>query len=84
MIMHTNLTRYDAKARSLKLYVNGVEEANTGAQAARAADLTHVKFGCWNGRERMWKGAMDDVRIYSRALTPVEIAGLAGTKAAGK
>ena len=75
---------YDAKARSLKLYVNGVEEASAVAQAARAVDLTHVKFGCWNGRERMWKGAMDEVRLYSRALAPAEIAAVAGTKPAGK
>ncbi|MEI7909381.1 MAG: LamG-like jellyroll fold domain-containing protein [Verrucomicrobiota bacterium] len=75
---------YDAKARSLRLFVNGAEEASAGVQTARAVDLTHVKFGCWNGRERMWKGAMDEVRIYSRALTPAEITALAGSKATGK
>jgi|GEM_PF-789711 len=81
--VHVAVT-YDAKARNLKLYVNGVEEANAGAQAARAVDLTHVKFGCWNGRERLWKGAMDEVRLYNRSLTPAELAGLAGTRPADR
>jgi len=43
-------------------------------------DLTRVKLGSWNGRDRMWKGAMDELRIYSRALNPAEIADLAASK----
>jgi uncharacterized protein YdeI (BOF family) len=77
--VHVALT-YDAKARAIKLYVNGQEEAAAGAEAPRAVDLTHVKVGCWDGRARMWKGTMDEVRFYDRALSPAEIAGLAGGK----
>ena len=77
--VHLAMT-YDAKARLLKLYVNGIEEASAQTQSARAVDLTRVKLGCWNGRDRMWKGSMDELRIYSRALTPAEIAELAANK----
>jgi len=73
---------YDAGARSLKLYVNGAEEANSGTQAVRAVNLSHLKFGCWNGRERMWNGAMDELRLFNRALNAAEIAALAGSKGA--
>ncbi|MEI6604199.1 MAG: LamG-like jellyroll fold domain-containing protein [Verrucomicrobiota bacterium] len=81
--VHLTLT-YDAKARNLKLYVNGLEDANSQTQAARAVDLTHVKLGCWNGHDRMWKGAMDEVRIFSRVLAPGEITSLAASPSAGK
>ena len=77
--VHVAVT-YDAKARSLKLYVNGVEEASSGIQAPRAVNLSHIKFGCWNGRERLWKGTMDELRLYQRALTSAEIAGLAAAR----
>ncbi len=77
--VHLAMT-YDAKARLLKLYVNGIEEASAQTQSARAVDLTRVKLGCWNGRDRMWKGSMDELRIYSRALTPAEIAELTANK----
>lgn len=81
--VHVALT-YDAKAGSLKLYVNGTEEAASGIQAPRAVNLSRVKFGCWNGRERMWKGAMDELRLYNRALNPGEISALATARAPGK
>ena len=81
--VHVALT-YDAKARMIKLYVNGREEASAGTEAPRAVNLTHVKVGCWEGHARMWKGAMDEVRFYDRALTPTEISTLAGTEAPGK
>ena len=81
--VHAALT-YDASAKTLKLYVNGQEEASAGAAAPRAVNLSHVKVGCWDGRARMWKGAIDDLRFYNRALTPAEIRTLADAKPPGR
>jgi hypothetical protein len=75
--VHVALT-YDAKARSIKLYVSGLEEASAGVGTPRAVNLTRVKVGCWDGHSRLWKGALDEVRFYSRALPPAEIRQLAG------
>jgi hypothetical protein len=74
--VHVALT-YDARARSLRLYVNGVEEAASGIEAPRAVNLSHVKVGCWEGHARFWKGAMDEIHVYNRALTAAEIRSLA-------
>jgi len=35
-------------------------------------------IGAWSAEEELFGGLMDDVRIYDRALTPEEAAGLAG------
>lgn len=58
-----------------RLYQNGVQLAqwNTGAQATvsqllRIGDTSNG----WNG----WRGQLDDLRIYRRALAPAEIAAL--------
>ncbi|HEU5070795.1 MAG TPA: LamG-like jellyroll fold domain-containing protein, partial [Verrucomicrobiae bacterium] len=74
--VHVALT-YDARARSLRLYVNGVEEAASGIEAPRAVNLSHVKVGCWEGHARFWKGALDEIHFYNRALTAAEIRSLA-------
>ena len=67
---------YDAKARSLQLYVNGRLETSTGFGTPRPVNLSRVKVGCWEGHARMWNGMMDEVRFYDRALSAVEIADL--------
>jgi hypothetical protein len=58
--------------------VSGLEEASAGVGTPRAVNLTRVKVGCWDGHSRLWKGALDEVRFYSRALPPAEIRQLAG------
>ena len=78
--VHAALT-YDAQVRNIKLYVNGLEDAAAGVGTPRSVNLSRVKVGCWEGHARMWKGAMDVVCFYGRALTPTEIRELAGVKA---
>ena len=68
----------DAEAKSL--YVNGVM-AQTGASNPDVVfTLGEGTLGAWsNGAmERFITGAVDDVRIYTEALSAEEIAGLAG------
>lgn len=80
--VHVALT-YDAKARSLKLYVNGQLDNSGGTQSARPLDLSHVKIGTWEGHARFFDGLMDDVRFYDQALSADQIAALCNPNAAG-
>ena len=66
---------YNAAARTLDIYVNGV--LNNGVllgtvPAAQIVRNINVNIGRRTGGYH-FKGVIDDVRIYNRALTPVEI-----------
>jgi hypothetical protein len=67
---------YDAKARKVSLYVNGKLEGSADFGAGRPVNLSRAKIGAWEGSSRFLDGAMDDLRIYDRALTAAEIAKL--------
>ncbi len=65
------------------LYVDGVKQVQEGV-----VDLTDSGGIAYIGKQygddsshRYWNGLIDDVRIYDRALTPEEVAGLAGRTA---
>jgi hypothetical protein len=71
---HVALTYDGVTAR---LYADGVEVAS----AAKAWNLikSHARLGQQvNELNEFWDGAVDDVRIYNHALSPAEVAGLAG------
>jgi hypothetical protein len=62
------------------LYVDGVAESVSclGLRAINTAAETDVYLGSrLGGASYLFSGLMDDVRIYSRALTYPEIAALA-------
>lgn len=74
-------------AARLKLYANGVLQtlAFTGTIPATIRNGTApLRMGAWSGSlTRYWNGRMDDVKLWSRALTAAEVAedyanGLAG------
>jgi hypothetical protein len=56
-------------------YVNGEEVAARELTQSGEVILGQAKISDWQG-ERRFKGMMDDVRIYNRALSPEEIADL--------
>jgi len=71
---HIALT-YDGT--TARLYADGVEVAS----AAKAWNLvrSQARIGQQvNEYNEFWDGAVDDVRIYKHALSPAEVAGLAG------
>ncbi len=71
---HIALTYDGATAR---LYADGVEVTS----AAKTWNLvrSQARIGRQvNELSEFWAGAIDDVRIYSQALSPAEVAGLAG------
>ena len=62
---------YDTKAGKALLYVNGKLEGSAGVGEGRPVNLTHAKVGSWGGDSRFFDGAMDDLRIYDRARSPL-------------
>ena len=63
---------------TIRLYYNGVEEASLPFTGPIAANNTALGIGGQpDGARALFTGAMDDVRVYSRALSAAEIAGLA-------
>ena len=74
--MHVAVT-YDGT--TIRLYVDGVQNASGVASfAINANDLPLAIADLSNlPTDRYFQGAMDDVRLYHRALSPAEIAALA-------
>jgi hypothetical protein len=72
--MHVVAT-YDGT--TIKLYVNGQLEGSKAANFQIAANDVPLSIGSGDGGYRGMKGAVDDVRIYSRALSAAEVTALA-------
>ena len=71
------MTFIAGSATGLRLYVNGVEDANSPENvsviAAINAGSELLRVGHNNALNRYFHGQMDDVRIYNRALSATEI-----------
>jgi hypothetical protein len=57
---------------AVRLYLNGVLDA-AGTASGTAATSTHPFTLAYAGHHAFFPGALDDVRLYSRALSEVEI-----------
>ncbi len=64
---------------NVRIYVNGVEQGTPQAQTGniRQSAGATVKIGTWKYQNYYYKGTVDEVRIYNRALSAAEIATLA-------
>ena len=71
--MHVAAT-YDGAM--IRLYINGVQEATLPATVAIATNTLPLSFGAEANGARALQGAMDDIRLYSRALSASEISAL--------
>ncbi len=61
---------------TVKMYINGVlDSTHTGTVAPQTA--THFKIASESWITGYWKGNLDDIRMYTRALSATEIAALA-------
>jgi RHS repeat-associated protein len=83
----THLTGvYDTAAGKMKLYVNGVLQTTTAATGGWNATGTYVVGRAkWAGAAtNLWMGSIDDVRVYSGALTDAQVADLAGDENTGR
>jgi large repetitive protein len=62
---------------TMRLYINGVLEASLDAPAPAVNGLP-LAIGGQSDGQRNYRGTIDDLRLYARALSPVEIQALAG------
>ena len=71
--MHVAAT-YDGSM--IRLYINGVEESNLAANIAIVTNDVPLSIGAESNGGRLFQGALDQVRVYNRALSADEVAGL--------
>jgi hypothetical protein len=72
--MHLAAT-YDGA--TLRLYVNGVQEASAAAAITIVSNTLSLGIGAQSNGTSIFRGAMDDVRVYATALSAAEIQALA-------
>lgn len=63
---------FDDSTNIVRLYVNGTEVANAPANGSFASSNQTLYIGS-QVTNYFWKGPIDDVRVYHRALIPTEI-----------
>jgi hypothetical protein len=77
----THLTGvYDAPAKQIRLYVNGAP-AGSGPRTKgfNATGQLLIGRGKWNGNVgHQWRGAVDEVRAFSRVVSEEEVRGIVG------
>jgi len=58
-----------------RLYLNGVEVASTAHSGSIRVSPKSLHLGSWGGSDakRTWDGRLDDLRVYSQALSAAEI-----------
>ncbi|MDX5437676.1 MAG: T9SS type A sorting domain-containing protein, partial [Pontibacter sp.] len=68
-----------------RLYVNGVENRTKTLDGAPPININNLPLaiGAQHDGNRTFSGAMDDVRVYNRALSAEEILELASTQSTG-
>jgi hypothetical protein len=59
--------------RTLRLYVNGVQVAERALTGRLAASSNPLRIGGNNVWREWFKGEIDDVRVYNRALTATQV-----------
>jgi len=65
---------YDFENQNRRIYINGVQEAEAAASPYLGTSGNTV-IGAW-GTGQWFRGIIDDVRVYTRALTDTEILGV--------
>lgn len=77
-VWHHLVGTYDGA--TLRLYINGIQAANTPLAGTIRTSAIPVRIGAGSGttvaQEEPVDGRIDDVRIYDRAITPAEVTSL--------
>jgi hypothetical protein len=66
---------------TLKLYIDGVAAGQVPINRVRTTSPAPLVFGRRGDAAHYFKGMLDDVQLYSQALSAADIAGLAGASA---
>jgi hypothetical protein len=64
---------------TMRIYYNGVMQASLAGPPSIASNALPLSIGAESSGARAFKGALDEVRVYNRALSDAEIAELAAT-----
>ena len=65
---------YDSSSKTVKLFLNGVEQADSTVSEITNASGQNVTFASYSsGASGFTDGNLDEVRIYNRALSPAEV-----------
>jgi hypothetical protein len=57
----------------MKIYINGVERGSVSVSGNITSYTTPLLIGANGGFTECYKGSIDDVRIYNRALSNQEV-----------
>jgi hypothetical protein len=60
-------------AAAVRVYLNGALEIESSAPAETPADVDGWFFGGRSDNDSNWEGRLDEIAVFDRALTPVEI-----------
>lgn len=63
---------YDGAAKKILFYLNGIECGNYSTPSMPLANITVGSIGAWAG-SRFYKGKVDELRIWNKALTSTDI-----------
>lgn len=77
----------DYRNLSYWMYIDGELAGRADLNIAAAYDRNPLTFGVWALQDNFgdfFKGKMDDIRIYKRALTPEEVGRIAADRPGGK
>jgi len=64
---------YDSKAKTATIYINGKLDKEITYNKALPVHLNKFFASSWNGRDRFFKGLIDELCIYDRAIPPDDI-----------
>ncbi len=73
---HVVLT-YDADTNERKIYLNGGAAKASDTSVSDFTGNTDLNIGRWIFDSQYWKGRIDDLKIYNRALTQDEVTDIA-------
>ena len=76
---HHVVGTYDAVAKTAKLYIDGILDTEMEAEGLIAVTDAPVRVGSnsESSTNRIWPGAIDDVRVYNYSLSMAEVEALA-------
>ena len=71
---HIILTWAGGASDDVKIYINGIlDKTGTTNRANQATHTYNMKIGCNNGTTSFFKGKLDQLRIFSKALSASEV-----------
>jgi hypothetical protein len=75
---HLTVCTFDSTLsnQQMKIYIDGILSNSHNLNGTIASTSNNLFLGAYEGSWRPFKGALDDVRIYNRALSATEIAAL--------